>query len=248
MKKILLIIFNLLLFGDTFNYYFFSLKENYKEYSLGKIIDKDYNSYGDMLGLGIKYNKNLGYLNFYLLTEATYGESIYDGAYQNGVAFKARQKNVGIYNLKAGLSDNFYILELGYRFWNRGNTDSIGDYNEQYYWAYIGFGFENYLKFNSFEINYYLKYNYALSPKLKIYLWNNPTINLGDTRGYEAEISLKKRVNYDFSLGVFYKFVYWHINRSNIYNIVYNGTIYQIYEPESETKNQYLGIFIQKSF
>ena len=250
MKKIFSLIFiSSLLLADNFNYYIFSVKENYKEYFLGNVIDRDYNSFGNLLGIGIKYTKNYSYSKIYIITEASYGTSIYDGAYQNGEKLITHQNNVQIYNLIAGINTNPYILEIGYRFWNRGKSNSLGDYDEQYYWPYIGVGIQNVLMFhNSFSIKYSLKYNYAFSPKLKVFLGNNPTINLGTTTGAQFQISFNKKLNYKYKIGIFYRYSYWHINRSNEVNLIYNNKSYLIFEPESETRNQYIGIYLQKSF
>ncbi len=237
-----------ILFADSLSYYFFTIKEDYKEYSAGSIIDRDFNSFGDLNGIGIKYIKNYYYSDIYLITEASYGKSYYKGSYQNGTSIENEQYNVGIYNLKLGINTKFYLLELGYRFWNRGSSNSSSDYDEQYYWPYFALGLNSNLYFNSFVLKYNFKYTYALWPKLKIYLGNNPTINLGNTNGMEAEINFKKKINYIYSIGIFYKYVYWHINKSKKTTLIYNGNIYKIFEPESETRNQYIGIYLQKSF
>ncbi len=249
MKKInLLVLFIAFLNADSLSYYFFSIKEDYKEYQSGSVIDRDYSSFGDINGIGIKYIKNYYYSQLYLKIEGSYGESTYDGAYQDGTPVKFHQNDVQIYNFNAGIYSKPYLLELGYRFWNRGNSDDEGNYDEQYYWPYFSLGIKNFFYFNSFSIDYYLKYNFAISPKLKVYLGNNPTIDLGATSGFETQIGFNKKLNYDYSIGIFYRFVYWHINRSKSVNLYYEGKTYQIYEPESETRNQYLGIYLQRSF
>jgi len=248
MKKISLFLIAIFLYADSIDYYFFSLKENYKEYYGGSVIDKDYNSFGDLNGIGIKYTKDYYYSNLYVNVEAAYGNSIYDGAYQDGTPIKFKQKNVQIYNLKAGVYLRGYLLELGYRFWNRGKSSNEGDYDEQYYWPYIASGVMYKIKFSSITIDYYLKYNYAISPKLKVYLGNKPTLNLGTTTGIETQFGISKKINFDYSVGIFYRLSYWHINRSDIQKIIINNKNYQIFEPESETRNQYIGIYLQKSF
>jgi len=248
MKKISLFLIMAFLYADSFNYYFFSIQENYKEYYAGSVIDRDYNSFGDLNGIGINYIRNYYYSDLYFVAEAAYGTSIYDGAYQDGTPIKSKQKDVQIYNLRAGIYSRGYILELGYRFWNRGKSNIEGDYNEQYYWPYISTGVMYKIKFSTVSIDYYLKYNYAVSPKIKVYLGNNPTLDLGDTSGIETQFGISKKINFDYSLGIFYRFSYWHINRSNSKTVLINNQSYQIFEPESETRNQYIGIYIQKSF
>jgi len=248
MKKISLFLIAAFLYADSLNYYFFSIKENYKEYYNGSVIDRDYNSFGDLNGVGIKYTRNNYYSDLYFVAEAAHGTSIYDGAYQDGTPLKEKQSNVYLYTLKATINFKPYIFELGYRFWNRGKSGVGGDYEEQYYWPYFATGLMYDIDFNSFSINYYVKYNYAFSPKLKIYLGNNPTLNLGETSGIETQIEINKKIVSDYKIGIFYRFSYWHIEQSNIYNLYYKGQVYEVFEPESETKNQYIGIYLQKSF
>lgn len=249
MKKISIsIILCGFLFADSLNYYFFTIKEDYKEYLSGSIIDRDYSRFGEINGIGIKYTKNYYYSEIYLKVESSYGQSTYDGAYQDGTPITFHQNNVQIYNLNAGIYSRPYLLELGYRFWNRGNSNEEGDYNEQYYWPYFAIGMKYIFNFVNSSIKYYFKYNYAFSPKLKIYLGNNPIINLGTTSGLETQISFDKKLSYDYKVGIFYRYTYWHINRSETVNLYDNGKTYQMFEPESETRNQYLGIYLEKSF
>jgi len=247
MKKISLFI-AVFLYADNIDYYFFSVKENYKEYYGGYVIDRDYNSFGDLNGIGVKFTKNYYFSELYFITEAAYGISIYNEVYQDGTFITDKQKNVQIYNLKAGVCSRGYLLELGYRFWNRGKSNLEGDYNEQYYWPYIAAGVRYKFKFSTITIDYYLKYNYAIFPKLKVYLGNNPTLDLGETNGIETQLEINKKINFDYSVGIFYRLSYWHINKSNSKTVTINNQSYQIFEPESKTKNQYIGIYLQKSF
>ena len=48
--------------------------------------------------------------------------------------------------------------------------------------------------------------------------------------------------------GIFYKVDVWHIYPSDVGYLILDNKTYQIYEPESTTINQYIGIYIQKSF
>jgi hypothetical protein len=83
----------------------------------------------------------------------------------------------------------------------------------------------------------------ALNPQLKVYLGNEPTINLGFTRGYGVLLPLYFHYK-RFIFSLLYRYNHWHISKSESVNLCLNGNIYQIYEPESITNNQYLGIGI----
>jgi len=248
MKKISFLFSVIFLYADNLSSYFFTIKENYKEHYNGYLIDRDYNSFLDLKGIGIKYVQNFNNLKIYYITEAAYGNSIYDGAYQDGTPIKVKQNDVQLYNLKIGLNIKEYIFEIGYRFWNRGNSYTIGDYDEQYYWYYIVSGLNYKINFNSFSIESMVKYNYAFSPKLKVYLGNNPTLHLGTTTGLEAQLEINKKINYSYSIGIFYRVTSWHIEESKPEIITIDNEEYEIFEPESYTLNQYIGISIQKSF
>ena len=247
MKKIIFISIFSILFADNVRFYTFTLKENYKEYENNKVIDRDYNSWGDILGIGLKYITNYKNANLYIISELAGGNSVYKGAFQNGEPFEAKQNGVGLINLNLGINYSPYLIEIGYRAWNRGSSNNSGDYDETYYWSFLGIGFQKNWYINKSNIELIAKYKYAFNPKLKVYMGNEPILNLGQTRGFDTEFNYK----YDFSgyyLGIFYRFSFWHIHKSNETILTLNNQNYLIYEPESITKNQYLGIYLEKSF
>ena len=249
MKKIIftLILINFL-FGDNLNFYTFSLKENYKEFVYGNVADKDYNSFGDMYGIGIEYEKYFQNIIFSLNGEYSSGKKIYDGAYQDGTPFKTNVNNSYLYNLNAAVDFRPYYIKIGYRFWNRGCSNASGDYNEQYYWSYIASGMDYRFMINKLFIKTDFQYQYAFNPKLKIYLGNNPTVNLGNTSGFMGKIDIGYSFDENKIFGVFYKYDLWHINASNNFKIILNNKNYTAFEPESYTRNQYLGIYYKIYF
>ena len=126
---------------------------DYEEVVNGYIIDEDTSKFFDLNGISIKYSDNY-ILPYFLKAEYAYGKTEYIGQTQNGSPLNVTQKNVYILNLEGGihiLSNPFY-LSAGYRFWNRGKSNYEGDYNEKYYWSYLGFGYL-YL-FYVFNINF----------------------------------------------------------------------------------------------
>ena len=241
MKK-LSIFLSSFLFAMNITPYFFSVKENYKEYIKGKIIDKDYNALFDMSGIGIKLTKSF----FKASIEYAYGNAIYDGADQNNQKIKAKENDVYIINALISLGDPLSI-DLGYRFWNRGKSAYEGDYGEEYYWSYVGLSLNYKFYFCNFIFEPTFSYQYAIDPKLKILLGNNPTLDLGDTRGYKIELPFYYKIN-NIDIFGFYRYQYWHINKSNVYLLRVENQSFPIFEPESKTKNQYIGVGLSYKF
>ena len=241
MKKISIFI-AVSLFAMDINPYIFSVKENYKEYLSGVVIDKDKNSFFDMSGIGIKLKQNI----FKFTLEYAYGNADYNGATQAGEKIKAKEKDVYIINSLFSIGDPL-SLDIGYRFWDRGSSNYSGDYEEKYYWSYVGASFNYRFHFKKFSFNPLISYQYAINPKLKILLGNNPTLNLGDTRGYKIELPIYYNCK-SFQFYAFYRYQYWHINASDMYILKINNQQYPIFEPESETRDQYIGVGLNYKF
>ena len=241
MKK-LSIFLAISLFAMDINPYFFSVKENYKEYINGINIDKDSNSLFDINGVGIKFKESI----FKGKIEYAYGEATYNGATQSGN--KVKVKETEVYLINALFSVGYPLsFDLGYRFWDRGKSDYQGDYEEKYYWPYIGISLNYDFNLYNFSFKPLLSYQRAFNPKLKILIGNNPTLDLGTTKGYKIELPIYYRVN-NLSFFAFYRFQYWHVDASNIYILKLNNQNYPIFEPESETRNQYVGVGLNFSF
>ncbi|GAX87559.1 conserved hypothetical protein [Lebetimonas natsushimae] len=247
MKRLILVIFSsAVLLNATTEFYTYSLKLNYKEYVNGNVVDKDYSHIGNILGLGIKYS-NTYIFNYYLKGEYSGGGSYYTGADWSGYPVNSKQNGFYLLDLEAGFG-KYFIFFAGYREWNRGKSNNSGDYNEKYYWNYIGFKYTYKFNFNKFYFLPEAGYTLAIDPKLKVKLGNEPTINLGNTTGGFIEAPFYFKYNKNIEIKVFYKYEYWHINASNAYELILNNHHYLIFEPESITENQYFGIGINFKF
>jgi len=246
MSRIFLFFLPLLLFANT-QIYTYTVLLDYKEYVNSQVVDKDYTSFGELNGIGFSYTSNTYPLKFGIKVEFAYGKSTYEGATWSGIPIKNEQNGVYILNTNINIGNRFFKLSLGYREWNRGISEYVGDYNEVYYWGYFGIGFEQPFIANSFAFIPKMTYQYAINPKMKVELGNNPVLDLGDTDGYSIELPLyfryKKTLIY-----LFYRYQYWHISPSKEAVLKIGNTVSVIYEPESETKNKYIGAGIVISF
>ncbi len=246
MNKIILLISFSILFADTFKIYTYSIKENYKEYINSRVIDKDYSSWSDILGVGITYTKEYQYFDLYINSEIAGGSSIYTSPGDKPIL--NTQKGLTLINVNIGNNFYPYIFEIGYRYWKRGYSKQPGDYDEVYYWTYFATGLNYKFFINKSTIFFLGKYKYAFNPKLKVYLGNEPILNLGDTTGIEAKIEYQYHLDNNYDLGFFYKYSFWEISKSNEAILRIDNKNYTIFEPDSITRNQYLGIFLEKSF
>jgi len=246
------IVFMLILALNLFAYsnievYTFGMKLNYKEYSNSKVIDRDYSGFNDIFGIGIKYET--GFERFYFNSNIEYaaGDSIYDGSTWNGVSIKVKQTGLYFFNAKAALGYREISFHIGYREWQRGSGNYSGDYKEIYYWPYVGVVLRK--KVGNSKIYFFpqVAYNHGINPKLKVELGNNPILDLGDTYGGYIEMPLYFKIE-RFKFDIFYRFEYWHIHKSKPALLVTSNGVSSIYEPESITKNQYIGVGVEFSF
>jgi len=244
MVKKLSIFISTLLFAQT-QFYTYTVIMDYKEYVNGAVIDKDTTNFGELNGIGVEYTKK-DRINLKLKMEFAYGTSTYDGATWGGTPVTNKQDDVYIFNAEAMVGKIFYI-GLGYRLWNRGTSSNPGDYNEKYYWPYFAIKYDYPFVTKNFAFVPSITYQTALSPKMKVELGNNPVLDLGATDGYNINLPLyfktKKVVWY-----LFYRYQYWHISKSDDAVLKVGNTINVIYEPESETRNQYIGAGIVLNF
>ncbi len=249
MKKITVSIgFLSILFANNLNFYTFTLKENYQEVLGGNVIDKDYSNFGDMYGIGVEYEKYIQNIILSFNGEYSSGQKIYKGAKQDGTSIKVRVNNSYLYNLNTAVNFNPYYIKIGYRFWNRGNSNAPGDYNEKYYWTYVAGGLNYRFFVNKMFIKTNIQYQYAFNPQLKIYLGNKPVISLGNTNGFMGKVDLGYSLSKNYTIGINYKYDFWHIHHSKPFILILNNQPTVIFEPESYTKNQYLGVYYQMKF
>jgi len=236
MFRFLIIFIGVIAFGWT-DVYTYSVKLNYKEYINGNVIDKDYSSFSDILGVGVKYSDRF----YYLKGEYASGKSTYEGSNANGDYLKNRQNGVYILNVEGGIGNYLYFI-FGYREWNRGKSGYVGDYNEVYYWKYWGIKYAYPFRFEDGSFIPQVGYSLAINPKMRAEIGSNIIFNLGTTS--EAFIELPFFINYNNNLSFkfFYKYDMWLINRSDEKYITADNKTYVIFEPKSFTQNQYLGV------
>jgi hypothetical protein len=244
-SKIFLFFLAVVLYAKT-EIYTYNLKLNYKEYENSKVLDKDYSEFGRFVGIGGKYS-NKFFLNYYLKAEYAWGYSKYKGGDWSGNAIEDTQKGVYLFDAEVGVGKGIYLF-YGYRMWNRGKSDNEGDYDEVYYWKYGGVKFSYKFILDRVLFDVQAGYQKAFDPKLKIKLGNQPILDLGSTSGHFVEIPLYFPCSDNLKIKFFYRYQYWHIHRSRSKVLVLNNKQYLIYEPESKTKNQYLGIGILYKF
>jgi hypothetical protein len=249
-KLIILSFFSVFMYAHNIEYYIYNVNLDYNEYVNGKKIDGDSSKFGELVGFGVKYKGDNGIFPFFIKGEIAYGKSDYNGATQNGTPLSVKENNVKIINLQTAffVYKPFYV-GIGYREWNRGKSDYEGDYDEVYYWGYINAGFDKHIQYNeNLSFNLGLECQYAVNPKIDIYIGNGTTLNLGKTYGYKAEIDANHRINSKLVLNVFYRYQFWRINRSNEGFVTINNYLYPLYEPESYTRNQYIGAGLSFKF
>jgi hypothetical protein len=202
------------------------------------------------VGIGVNYVNTQCKMPFFLNGEFAYGNSYYDGATQTGDELSAKQDNVRILTLTAGLFvyDPLYV-GVGYRSWNRGKSNYEGDYNEVYSWPFLTFGVsKSFEVYNNLTVNLNAAYQYAVNPKIDIQILDGTTLALGRTDGYKLQLKTKYKIKEDTYITAFYRYQQWHIKKSDTGLLVDNYQAYPIYEPESYTRNQYLGVGVLYKF
>ncbi len=234
--RFLVLFIAVFLYSDV-GVYFYTIKMNYEEFINSSLLDKDSTYLFDLNGIMVKYYN----VRYFLNMEFAYGKSIYQGKTWNGKDLRLIQKNVSIFNMKGAyfLNKKFYLL-AGYRMWSRGKSDYEGDYNEVYYWSYIGIG----KFFRVRNLTASIEYQYAINPKLRVLLGNGALLRLGETNGLSGEIRYSFLIN-DIVWEIFYRCWMWSIERSDISQLMLKNSSYYIYEPSSFTINQYFGIGIR---
>ena len=246
MNKLFLLCASSFLYAAS-SVYTYTVLLDYREYNSGVVIDKDYTHFGELNGIGIKFRKNLNPLKVSLKAEYAAGNSTYEGATWSGDYLKNSQSGVHILNIESGFGMRYFNFILGYREWNRGKSSYEGDYDEKYYWGYVGIKYESVLRFRRVVFAPKVAYEAAISPKMKVYLGNSPELKLGSTTGGYLELPLYFKM-YDLVAYLFYRYQYWHISKSDYAVLQTDTQKTLIYEPESITSNQYFGVGVVFNF
>ncbi|MEO1928551.1 MAG: hypothetical protein ABGX26_07685 [Nautiliaceae bacterium] len=230
------IFLTLFLYADV-KIYVYTIKMNYEEFTNSSLLDKDSTYLFDLNGIRVKYYN----VRYFLNMEFAYGRSVYQGKTWSNKDLRLVQKDVNIFNIKGAyfLNKKFYLLG-GYRRWNRGKSDYEGDYNEIYYWSYIGIG--KFFRIKNLTAS--IEYQYAINPKLRVLLGNGALLKLGETNGLSGEVRYSFLIN-DIVWEIFYRCWMWFVDKSNTSEITLKNSLYNIYEPASLTINQYFGIGIR---
>ncbi|WP_200763427.1 hypothetical protein [Nitrosophilus alvini] len=246
---------------DSFEIGLQTLKMDYKEYDTGgNFLDGDSTDlFGDMNGINAKalfHLKDVYYIGASI--EYTKGKSHYEGSTWGGTPLSLTKDNVSILQPEISLIGkkeyNYGTLHskiaFGYREWKRGKSDYSGDYDETYKWKYfyIGAGYKKEIA-KRVSLGFSLGYQKALSPEMKAYLYDGATFKLGNTEGFKIEIPLEYTLTERIDIIGFYRYDYWEINHSDTVALTSGGSfVTYAYEPDSKTKNSYLGIKLKYSF
>jgi len=210
------------------------------------VLDRDYTDPGDLNGVEVTFRTPL-----YFIEGALYqGNSHYTGSTWDGQPVSSLQTGVILFNGRIGITpgEGGPYLVAGYRSWWRGTSDSPGDYNEHYYWKYIGLGYRGEFQFGEFQFSPSAEWERGIDPEMKAYLGSEPTFDLGEVTGVRLELPLSWRLNPYFSLLLQYRFQYWYITGSGPTPAVIDGQNYTLYEPPSKTYLHYLSWGFSLSF
>ena len=249
MKKVIIFVFLIFLKADEIYLFFTDAKINYKEYINSYVIDKEDSNFNDINGFKFRYVKNLG--KFIFIPEISYlrGNTIYNGFNQNLNSISFKEYGVYIKKIKADIgykiNKNLYgLIGLGVRIYNRGKGNLKGDYNEKYNFKFYELGFLVKKIIKKIKIGIRFLYHKAFYSKLKVFLQNNPIYNLYNTKGFDFEIPVEYKISKNISFLIEYDYEYWKSEKSNI---VFINNI-PTFEPNNETKNEYLNIGIKYQF
>ncbi len=238
------------MWAKSVEFYAFTVNSSYEEFdSRGNFVDGDYSDYGELNGIGVKLNSKNG-VYYYLKGEFSYGSGTYNGSTWGGVPLIVKKDDVFLLSFEGGFfpyNTPFYI-SLGYRYWNRGESGYPGDYNEKYYWPYFGVGYHYLLKFGKFYFSTDVGYQYALNPLLKAELAGGIVLHLYDTEGLKFEAEAYFKIEENLMISFMYRYQFWHIGGSASENVLLNSQNVQVYEPESYTRNQYIGAGVLYKF
>ncbi|MEO1941677.1 MAG: hypothetical protein ABGW77_02155 [Campylobacterales bacterium] len=210
------------------------------------VLDRDYTDPGDLNGVEIDFRTP-----FYFIEGALYqGSSHYTGSTWDGQSVSSLQTGVILFNGRIGVTfpggGPYFVA--GYRSWWRGTSDSPGDYNEHYYWKYLGLGYRGEFQFGELQLTPSAEWERGIHPEMKAYLGSEPTFDLGEVTGLRLELPLCWRLNPYFSLLLQYRFQYWYITGSGPTPAVIDGQNYTLYEPPSKTYLHYFSWGFSLSF
>ncbi len=235
--------------GDTTQF-------DYAETNSAGLLDTETNQFGDISGFSV--NLEPKYEGFYLGGSYAQGRTDYIGGtldnptYGSHLTTTQNQIMDTCFGYKTtivadnGTTEIPIKFGLGYRGWLRElqSTATVSGYDELYEWGYYDLGIGLHTKFSR-DITFGIDANYrwAFNPQMYENYYGT-TFKLNNVYGYKIAIPLEIALNHSWNAFFIYTYEYWNIGASDRVNV----GIYQLYEPDSETKNQTLSIGLSYRF
>ena len=230
------------------------LSFDYNEYDVaGKWLDSETSGYDDVLGFEMRYHKPIYksedfWHNIELGARYIKGETEYNGHLQDlrtgALTPYKTHTDVAIsegwlrYHIQNATSSNeaWVFVGIGYRHWERNLQGPYG-YDETYMWPYGEVGLRGRWSDGAYTTGFDASARLAYEPKLDAL---GMSFDLGQTWGYSVRVPLMYEINPRLSVGVEYMYEWWESGRSNV--------VGGFFEPDSETKNQWVFFSIGYKF
>ncbi len=214
----------------------------------GDFLDSQTSDYQDIIGAEMVYEKVFakgygGGDESALVLSLAYseGKSAYDGHLQSGgviISPYSTTTDMKIFTpklrwMETKKTKNYDVgvfVSLGYRYWERDNSNDQYGYLEEYKWAYADIGLKALFHDENWHIGLELAYQKAIAPTLYAGVDGGVDFDLGDTSGYNVVVPLQYDINKNLAFEMAYEYDMWKIEKSNVVN--------GYYEPQSETKNE----------
>ncbi|HBF38593.1 MAG TPA: hypothetical protein DDW50_14900 [Firmicutes bacterium] len=186
----------------------------------------------------------------------TKDDTKYDGSYlETGTPCQSTTKDeLTSIELDYGFpiaENTYFLIGLGYHYWDRVLSE---DQDEKYSWLYIPIGFRWEHSFNKqldAAIEVTAKFMMAGQMTSTITDYQDFTVDLGNKPGYKIDLPLTYHFNSNWALAITPWYEYSSIGESNMVQWYYaNGfpTGYEVYEPDSSTKQNGINIGIRWDF
>jgi hypothetical protein len=238
---------------------------DYREYDNGELLDTENSDINGITGvelkasylkvdnvdnstqLGINYmilNGETQYMGSLLSSDDGYGS--YVGVTDDTITdIELEYKH--IYKL----SNDFKFISgvgFGYREWRRElSATQVEIYSWYSFRPKIGLDY----KYNNFSLSTFIEYQYGINPEMLVVANSeNPdtTVNLGSANIVEFSIPIKYTVSEKIDIFAEYMYQSQIIEKSNKVPYISQGRDVLIYEPRSESYNQYLKLGVEFKF
>lgn len=241
--------YSMTLRGDT-------TKFDYAEKDSNGLLDTEKTNYGNINGLTLSIDPQ--YHGFYSRVSTSKGDTDYVGgtnlnptygSYRTTTTNTLTNYEFG-YKVTIGESRSRWevpvMVGIGYRRWLRQlhGTAGVSGYDELYDWGYYNFGIGFHYDFSSnINLGVDASYRKAFNSQMHENFYGY-TFDLKNVHGYTISVPLELKLDQRWSILGIYNYEYWNINESN--HIV-RGLL-EIWEPDSETKNETLSIGLKLTF